>query len=154
MTILTKRILKITLLVLFIALDIIGIMALTNTVNKGPYTVDTEEFATVVEFGDEIDFNDIKIIDNRIFGAVETRLTEDMIVSVDEITSAGQKKVVFEHNNKQFTVVFNVKYRVEFLSYGEIIDTQRVVTADELTLPTPKAKPGYEFIGIMIFPQE
>lgn len=145
MTILTKRILKITLLVLFIALDIVGIMALTNTVKKGPYTVDTEEFATVVEFGDEIDFNDIKIIDNRIFGAVETQLTEDMIVSVDDITSAGQKKVVFEHNNKQFTVVFNVKYRVEFLSYGEIIDTQRVVTADELTLPTPKAKPGYEF---------
>ena len=146
MTILTKRILKITFWVLFIALDIVGLMALSNTVQKGPYTVDTEEFTTVVEFGDQLEFGSIKIIDNRLFGLTETQLTEDMIVSVEDTSTAGQKKVVFEHNNKQFTVIFDIKYRVEFHSYGELIDTQLAVTPDDLTLPAaPKAKPGYEF---------
>ena len=142
-----KRFLKITFWVLFIALDIIGLMAFSNSMAHGQYTVDTEETETLLVYGEEFEFGNIKIVDNRVFGLVETTLTEDMIVSIDDTDVAGQKKVVFEHNNKQFTVIFDVKYKVEFLSYGEVIDTQLVVSADELDLPVPKPKDHYDFAG-------
>ena len=145
MTILMKRILKVVFWTLFITFDIVGLMSMSNTNKNGDYTVEAEQLETVIEWGEDITLDDIKVIDNRLFGLVETTLTEDMIVSIDDTTTAGQKKIVFEHNNKQFTVVFNVKYKVEFLSYGNIIDTQMVVSPDELVLPEPVAKTGYEF---------
>ena len=145
MTIATKRMIKVVLWMLLIAMNIVGFMAVSNVSKNGSYTVDTEEFTSVVEWGDDISISDIKIIDNRVFGMVETKLTEDMIVSIEDTDTAGQKKIVFEHNNKQFTVVFDVKYKIELVSYGKVIDTQMVVTPDELNLPTPDAKTGYEF---------
>ena len=147
MSIAFKRFLKITFWLLFIALDVVGLMALNNSIAHGQYTVDTEAAQTVIVSGDSFEFGNIKIVDNRVFGLVETTLTEDMIVSIEDTSEAGQKKVVFEHNNKQFTVIFEVKYKVEFLSYGEVIDTQLVVKADELKMPTPKPKDHYDFAG-------
>ena len=145
MTIAEKKIIKIFLWILLIAVNIVGFMAVSNVSKNGSYTVDTEEFASVIEWGEDISISDIKIIDNRVFGMLETTLTEDMIVSIEDTDTAGQKKIVFEHNNKQFTVIFDVKYKIEFVSYGNVIDTQMVVTPDELNLPTPDAKTGYEF---------
>lgn len=147
MSIAMKRILKVTFWVSFILLDIIGLAALANCIINGKYTVDTEQFETVIEWGDEVSLDEIKIIDNRVFGLVETTLTKDMIVSIDDTETAGKKKVVFEHNNKQFTVVFDVKYRVEFLSYGEVIDTQMVFSAEELNMPSPEPNEHYDFAG-------
>ena len=137
--------LKVMFWTLFIAFDIVGLMSMSHTNKNGEYTVEAEQLTAVVEWGEDITLEDIKIVDNRLFGWVETTLTEDMIVSIDDTATAGQKKIVFEHNNKQFTVVFDVKYKVEFVSYGNVIDTQLVVTPDELVLPEPVAKTGYEF---------
>ena len=145
MTIATKRMIKIVLWMVLIAMNIVGFMAVSNVSKNGSYTVDTEEFTSIIEWGDDISISDIKIIDNRVFGLSETTLTEDMIVSIEDTATAGQKKIVFEHNNKQFTVIFDVKYKIEFVSYGKVLDTQMVVTPDELNLPTPEAKTGYEF---------
>ena len=145
MTIATKRMIKLTLWLLLIALNIVGFMAVSNVSKNGAYTVDTQEFTSVVEWGEDVSIGDIKIIDNRIFGLSKTTLTEDMIVSIEDTDTAGKKKIVFEHNNKQFTVVFDVKYKIELVADGKVIDTQMVVTPDELNLPTPQARTGYEF---------
>ena len=135
MSILMKRILKVTFWVVFIAFDIVAVMSLSNAIKKGQYTINTENFDTVIECGEDIAIDDIVIVDNRLFGLVETRLTEDMIVSIDDTSTAGQKRVVFEHNNKQFTVIVTVKYKVEFLAYGEVIDTHQNGSTDPLTKP-------------------
>ena len=145
MTIATKKMLKTIFWMFLVAINIVGFMAVSNVSKNGVYTVDTEEFTSVIEWGEDISINDIKIIDNRVFGLAETTLTEDMIVSIEDTNTAGQKKIVFEHNNKQFTIVFDVKYKIEFVAYGKVVDTQMVVNPDELNLPTPDAKTGYEF---------
>ena len=93
MTIATKRMIKVVLWMLLIAMNIVGFMAVSNVSKNGSYTVDTEEFTSVVEWGDDISISDIKIIDNRVFGMVETKLTEDMIVSIEDTDTAGQKKI-------------------------------------------------------------
>lgn len=145
MTIATKRMIKIVLWMLLIAMNVVGFMAVSNVSKNGSYTVDTQEFNSVIEWGEDVSIDDVKIIDNRVFGLVKTTLTEDMIVSIEDTDTAGQKKIVFEHNKKQFTVIFDVKYKIEFVAYGKVIDTQMVVTPDELNLPTPDAKTGFEF---------
>ncbi len=145
MSIAFKRFLKVTLVMLLIVFDILAIMALKDVLTDGVHTIDTEEFESVIEWGEDISFNGITIIDNRFLGLVEIPLTEDMIVSVDDTDEAGKKKIVFEHDEKQYVVYFDVKYKVEFTSYGEVIDTQMVVGTDELVLPVPEAKTGYEF---------
>ena len=159
MSIAFKRILKITLLGLLIACDILGLKAFNRVREEGAYTVETEEFISVIEWGEDISIDGITIVDNRVLGMVETVVTEDMIVSIDDTDVAGRKQMVIEHNGKKLVVYFDVKYRVEFLSYGEIIDTQLVVDPSEIVLPEPTPKTGYEFShwdydlseGLMIF---
>lgn len=145
MSIAFKRILKFTLLGLLIAVNVLGVMSYTRVQQEGAYTVQTEEFVSVIEWGEEISTDGIIIKDNRLLGLVETPITEDMIVSIDDTDVAGRKQMVVEHNGKELIIYFDVKYRVEFLSYGEIIDTQLVVDPTELTLPEPTPKTGYEF---------
>ena len=140
-----KRILKVAFWVLFIAFDIAAALSFLNTREHGQYTVDTEQFDSVVEHGDDLDVSGIKIIDNRLFGRVETILTEDMIIGIEDTDVPGQKRVIFEHNNKQFSFTYDVKYRIELVSDGKVIDTQMVFLPDELDLPTPEAKDGYAF---------
>ena len=146
MSIAFKRIIKFTLLGLLIAVNVLGVKIFTKVQNEGTYTVETtDEFISVIEWGEEISIDGIKIKDNRFLGIIETDITEDMIISVDDTDVAGRKQMVIEHNGKQLVVYFDVKYRVEFLSYGEIIDTQLVVDPSELNLPEPTPKTGYEF---------
>lgn len=145
MSIAMKRFLKVAFWVLFIAFDVLAIASAVNTNTNGAYTVDIEEFDTVIEWGEDVSLDGITIVDNRVFGMVKTNLTEDMIVSISDTDIAGRKEIVFKYNKKEYTVYFDVKYRVDFSAYGEVLDSQLVTEAGELQLPTPTAKPGYRF---------
>ena len=144
MSLARREIIKATLVGLLIALLIVGAFSLCFTVVRGTYTVDTKGFDSVLEWNDDVSIDGITVIDNRTLGLVKTPVTEDMIVSIDDTDTAGQKKIVFTHLNREFTVYFDVRYKVEFLSYGEIIDTQYVIDNEELVPPTPTPKTGYE----------
>ena len=140
-----KEILKATLIGLLIACAILGAFVGSMTLLRGEFTVDVNKFDAEIEWGEEVNLEGINIIDNRTLGLVTTPLTKDMIVSIEEAEHAGRKKIVFMHNNKEFTVYFDVKFRVEFMSNGELIDTQLVSTSSELVAPTAKPRTGYEF---------
>lgn len=145
MSLARREILKATLIGLLVACAILGAFVLCAVLLRGEYTIDTDKFDADVEWGESVSLEGIEIIDNRTLGFLSMPLTRDKIVSIDDTEEAGRKKIVFVHNNREFTVYFDVKYKVEFLSYGEIIDTQRVFGKDELVPPVATPKTGYEF---------
>ena len=147
MSLARREILKATLIGLIIAGTLFAAFTLYMPNMENQFTVDTEEFEAVIEWGDEIDYESVTIIDNRTLGIVKTQLTKEMIVSIEDTEQAGRKKITFEHKNQEFVIYIDVKYRVDFLAYGEIIDSQLVSKADELVPPTPTEKFGQEFIG-------
>ena len=147
MSLARREILKATLIGLIIAGTLFAAFTLYMPNMENQFTVDTEEFEAVIEWGDEIDYESVTIIDNRTLGIVKTQLTKEMIVSIEDTEQAGRKKITFEHKNQEFVIYIDVRYRVDFLAYGEIIDSQLVTKADELVPPTPTEKFGQEFIG-------
>ena len=145
MSLARREILKATLIGILVACAILGAIVLSAVLLKGEYTIDADKFDSDVEWGESVSLEGIEIIDNRTLGFLSMPLTKDKVVSIDDTEEAGRKKIVFIHNNREFTVYFDVKYKVEFLSYGEIIDTQRVFGKDEIVPPVAKPKTGYEF---------
>ena len=131
------------ILILFVA---IGGAALVNTVVNGEYTVDADNFTAELEYGDDVSIDGLVIVDNRTFGVRKIEVTEDMIVRGNSTASAGTQELVIRYDGKEYTVCFNVKYRVEFVSGTTVVDTQLVARADELVFPdAPTAPTGYEF---------
>lgn len=147
MSLARREILKATFIGLIVASVLFAVFTLTITIMQNQFTVDTEEFEAVVEWGEEIDYEGVVIIDNRTLGIVKTPLTKDMIVSVEDTEKAGKKKITFEHKDQEFVIYVNVQFRVDFMSYGELIDSQLVFKSEELTPPTPMEKFGQKFVG-------
>lgn len=147
MSLARREILKAAFIGLLIAAVVFAIFTLAMSVMQRQFTIDTEGFNSVVEWGKEVDLEGVTIIDNRTLGMVKTPLTKDMLVSIEEAEQAGKLKIVFEHLDEEFVLYVDVKYRVDFLSYGEVIDSQLVFKADELNPPTPTPKFGQEFCG-------
>ena len=145
MSLARREILKATLIGILVACAILGMIVLSAVLLKGEYTIDVDKFDSDIEWGESVSLEGIEIIDNRTLGFLSMPLTRDKVVSIDDTDEAGRKKIVFIHNNREFTVYFDVKYKVEFLSYGEIIDTQRVFGKDEIVPPVATPKTGYEF---------
>ena len=137
MSLARKEILKATLIGLLVACAILGVFVLISITTRGTFTVDTKDFDSELEWGENVSLDGIEIIDNRTLGFIKTPLSRDSVISVDDTDTSGQKRVVFEHQGQEFVVYFNVKYRVDFLSYGEVIDSQLVIGADELVPPVP-----------------
>ena len=147
MSLARREILKATFIGLIVASVLFAVFTLTITIMQNQFTVDTEEFEAVVEWGEEIDYEGVVIIDNRTLGIVKTPLTKDMIVSIEDTERAGKKKITFEHKDQEFVIYVNVQFRVDFMSYGELIDSQLVFKSEELTPPTPVEKFGQKFVG-------
>ena len=51
-----------------------------------------------------------------------------------------------EIKKQEFTIYFNVKYKVEFAVDGEVVSEQFVTTSDEIIIPQGITKEGYEFV--------
>ena len=117
-----------------------------NEAVSGRYAVDTEEFVAVVEYGDELSLKGIKLVDNRTLGFYRFEVDDEMIVKVDETTTAGKREVIISHGGKEYVVHFEVKYRVDFVADGVTVDSQLVNNIGEVVLPAaPKDKTGYTF---------
>ena len=137
---------KATLLGLVVALAILVGLGFANEYVKGRYSVDSDEFVAVIEYGNEVSLEGLKIVDNRTLGLYRFDVEDDMVVEIEETTTAGQRRMVISHAGKEYVVHFEVKYRVDFVLDGVTVDSQLVGSIDELTLPeAPKDKTGYKF---------
>jgi hypothetical protein len=113
-----KIILKATLIGILIACSILGIFSLSMCLVNGVYSIDLGDFDESLEYGQLVDLEGIEIVDNRFLGLVRKPLTRDMIVSMGLTDKSGEKQIVINHNGKELTIDFHVKYKVEFASYG------------------------------------
>ena len=138
--------LKATLVGIFIACAMLIGLGFANEALNGRYSLDTDGFEAVVEWGGDVSIAGLTLSDNRTLGFYSFKVEPDMIVRVDDTDTAGEKELVIGHGGKEYIVVFHVKYKVTFVSDGAIVQTQLVTDMSEIQIPdAPSSKTGYLF---------
>lgn len=141
-----RRVIRDLILCVIVACALIMCFGLINEAISGRYAIDTDEFTSVVGYGEEVSIKGIKFVDNRTLGFYRFSAEDEMTVRVDETTSVGKKELVISHGGKEYVIHFEVKYRVDFAVDGVTVDSQLVNSITEVVLPaSPKDKTGYTF---------
>lgn len=141
-----KERIKATLIGLLIAIVFIVCLGFVNEATEGRYAVDSEDFSSVVELGEDVSLDGIKLVDNRTLGLYRFSVKEDMVVRVGDTDTAGRKELVISHGGKEYIIHFEVKYRVDFVADGVTVNSQLVSHIGEITPPdAPNNKTGYVF---------
>lgn len=151
------------IVILSAALILIGILLVlafvlfpTEAENQYTYELDAVEFEqmleTSVQIGDELDLlSKIKvvIVDNKTSERKEVSVTPDMVTGDFSADTAGIKTITIKYNEQEIEYSFTVKYTVKFEANGDIIDTQKILSLDELEFPngTIYTKQGMKFVG-------
>ncbi len=116
--------------------------------------IDTSEFSPIVEFNGKIPYDTIKLNcfkrhsvegERDKYHGFEVEVRQDMVVSGGETDSVGEKQLVIAYAEREFTVSYTVKYKVEFLSKGEVFNTQYLLSIEELVVPEVPTHKGYTF---------
>ena len=139
-----KKALKIILPVIAsLLLSTVGLLF----IKEADYRLDSKEFNTTVAYQEEVDLSGLQIVE--IVDEEETYIPvdESMVTSCDSTSSVGEKSLKIAYNDNEFEVKFTVKYRVKFLSNGDVIDTQYVLSASQINVPEDPSKSGFEFDG-------
>ena len=130
-----RRVIRDVLLFVLVSCAMLVGFGFINEAVSGRYAVDTEEFVAVVKYGDELSLKGIKLVDNRTLGFYRFEVDDEMIVKVDDTTTAGKREVIISHGGKEYVVHFEVKYRVDFVVDGVTVDSQLVNNIGEVVLP-------------------
>ena len=116
--------------------------------------IDTSEFSPIVEFNGKIPYDTIKLNcfkrhsvegERDKYHGFEVEVRQDMVVSGGETDSVGEKQLVIVYAEREFTVSYTVKYKVEFLSKGEVFNTQYLLSIEDLVVPEVPTHKGYTF---------
>ncbi len=100
------------------------------------YTLNSSSFDKAVVYNQEIDFSDFVIEGSD---GNKVNVTSSMVSGWDT-GSVGSKTLTITFEDMVANVDYTVKYEVDFVVDGEIIDTQYVISASELIAPD-----GYVF---------
>ena len=128
-----------------------------ENVNRYEIELDTTEFDPVVPYDSEFDYQSIKLVYKAYLGEEEQPFYEsqislkpNMVTGGLDTTTPGEKELIIEYGGESFLLPYVVKYQVDFLSKGEVFNTQYVLSSDEVVLPeeadVPKVQ-GYTFSG-------
>lgn len=99
-----------------------------------------------VVFTETIDYTEIKIINKTAFSKKEISVTEDMIVTNIDTRISGTQTLVIEYGGKKFEVEVEVRFKVEFVVDGDVIDTQLVLSKQDIIMPANPVKEGFNFL--------
>ena len=126
-----------TILTCVVFATIVTFMVFKNS----KYSIDTKNFEMTIEYNGDLNLNDLTIYNKLLNREV---LVEDfMVVSCDSTDTIGEKVLVIKYKDQEFTVKFNVKYKVDFMVDGESVNQQFVTTSSEIVLPDNISKQGY-----------
>ena len=141
-----KKLLKIILpIVIAAALGTTGFIIFQDNTE---YYVDSNYFQSTIEYKGEVDLTGLTIIETEKDEVVaEHQVDSSMVVSCDSTNSVGEKTLVLQYDKEQFIVNFVVMYKVQFEVEGNIIASQFVYKASEITVPENPYLEGYEFTG-------
>ncbi len=109
----------------------------------------TGGISDVIAVGETPELSGLKLIRIEKNEILEIPVSADMVYGIDTST-AGNKTFSVIIEGKTFTVPYTVKYRVEFVADGEVIDTQLVFDPSELIAPDAPDKDGFKFVGFNI----
>jgi hypothetical protein len=134
-----------------IILPVIASMLLSTIgflfIKEADYRLDSTEFNTTVAYQEEVDLSGLQIVEILDEEKTYIPVDESMVTSCDSTSSVGEKSLKISYEDNEFEVNFTVKYRVQFLSNNEIIDTQYVLSASQINVPEDPSKSGFEFDG-------
>ena len=137
-----KGIIIVTSVILCALLLCMGILLLL--LNQKRYSLDESLFSNIVAYNTDIDIEKL-FIKNEKTGE-KIKVTNEMIITCDSTNTIGEKTITIEYDGFKFIVEFEVKYQVEFLVKNQSINTQFVISANQITLPENPIVDGYEFI--------
>ena len=124
------------------------VMLLFSGCGKIVYKIDDSNFECVVAYNSEISFDGLNIIVQDGDKQTPVAVTPDMIVSCDDTTTVGNKKITIKYKEETLTVNFVVKYKVDFVVDSQIYETQYVLTKDEIIIPAQNPTLAeYDFVG-------
>ncbi len=124
------------------------VMLLFSGCGKISYKIDDSNFEGIVAYNSEISFDGLNIIVQDGDKQTPVAVTPDMIVSCDDTTTVGNKKITIKYKEETLTVNFVVKYKVDFVVDSQIYETQYVLTKDEIIIPAQNPTLAeYDFVG-------
>ncbi len=119
--------------------------------NYGNYKIelDASAFDGVVSYQSTVDCGDFTILytansPNGEFYQTKLSVKPEMVKGWDT-TTTGAKEFTIEYDGESFTVPYTVKYQVDFIAMGTVVDTQYVLNASEIVKPQAPEKEGYTF---------
>ncbi len=125
---------------------ILTLLVCLTACNKAEYTISTDRIDGVIVAGESVDLDGIYITRTEGKNVTEISVRSSMVSGLDT-SSAGNKTMVVKIGDETFEIRYTVKYRVEFVADGEVVDTQLVLDTGELVIPAPVEKEGYTFLG-------
>ncbi len=124
------------------------VMLLFSGCGKITYKIDDSNFDNIVAYNSEISFDGLNIIVQDGDKNTPVAVAPDMIVSCDDTTTVGDKKLIIKYSEETLTVNFVVKYKVDFVVDSQVYETKYVLTKDELTAPAKNPTLAeYDFVG-------
>ena len=132
---------------LVVILLAVGSFSACDEIELPIYSIDTTEFNSQVVHGEEVDLTGLVLISKLPIGDLTVQVTPEMIVESDSTEGAGVKTFVVSYSGQQFTVEFEVKYKVDFVVNEKVVSTQLVSSSEELVAPEVVPEPGYNFVG-------
>lgn len=100
------------------------------------YSLYSENFEKIIGKGETVDISALAIERTANNETELIPVTEDMIVYMDSSDSIGYKKVIVKYLEEEYTLHFEVRYRVDIAIDGEIVDSQLVKSPEDITLPS------------------
>lgn len=107
--------------------------------------IKTNDFSDVVKYKDEIDLTGLYV--KSTSSDYEIPANESMIETSVDTTEVGDQKLKLKFQDAEITLDIFVRYQVNFYVLGEVIDTQYVLDANEITLPADPIVEGNKFEG-------
>lgn len=111
------------------------------------YFFNYEKNNTIVAYNSELTLDNWFVTKKEGTKEEEIFITSDMVISVDDTTSVGNKKLVVKIDEKEIEIDFVVKYKVDFVVDNEIFDTQFVLDTDDIVVPDNPSITGLEFVS-------
>ena len=142
----------ITVILLGVTMVLSGLFVACGIGQTDTYSLQSDKVGNVLVYQSTLDF-DQYFSNTYIKKTTESGeeflipVTSNMLVGEIDTTSVGTKSVKFEYASKQFDFEYVVKYKVEFLSDGNLFDTQLVLNKNQLDLTKIPTKEGSTFIG-------
>ena len=139
---------KLSVLLGGITMAFAGTLVSCQVEQEGLYSLDKSTFDSLIAYQSEITYDDLYVI-KQMSDGTQTRIpvTADMFTTPIDTSSVGAKQAQIAYAGESYTLDYTVKYKVEFAVESEVIDTQLVLSVEEIELPKVEEKEGYDFVS-------